>query len=177
MGDTHRGETGSLIDRPLRTSRSTRQPLESGSNEIDVKHSRTVTESDNSDTETKKPSGSLTVEPLELDVANRRKNEPITTGIQEDEGKPGSSEACADKTVSLPLHEQIKPVEPLDISYSATPQSLKLRDILMHRLDVAVHTGRIQVVSVHAPSLTTHPTVIIAQALIAFRLTYRGEDW
>ncbi len=48
---------------------------------------------------------------------------------------------------TLPQHERIQEVEPLDISYRCTPASLKLKDMLLSRLSMATLTRRIQVVS------------------------------
>lgn len=71
----------------------------------------------------------------------------------EDEGKQGPSGTSSDSNPSLPQHKQIQSVEPLDISYCATPATLRLKDVLMSRLDAAVLTGRIQVVSRFATCL------------------------
>ena len=48
---------------------------------------------------------------------------------------------------SLPQHERIQHVEPLDINYRSTPACLKLREILTSRLRLIAPSGRIQVVS------------------------------
>jgi hypothetical protein len=48
---------------------------------------------------------------------------------------------------TLPQHQQIREVAPLDISYRYTPASIKLKESLVSRLSLACPTGRIQVVS------------------------------
>ena len=49
--------------------------------------------------------------------------------------------------VSVPQHERIQHVEPLDINYRSTPSCVKLREALLSRLQLIAPTGRIQVVS------------------------------
>ena len=48
---------------------------------------------------------------------------------------------------TLPQHERIQKVEPLDINYRSTPAYLRLRESLLSRLRLVAPTGRIQVVS------------------------------
>ena len=48
---------------------------------------------------------------------------------------------------SLPQHERIQEVEPLDISYQYTEGSLKMKAFLLSRLTDAAPSGRLQVVS------------------------------
>jgi Ran GTPase-activating protein (RanGAP) involved in mRNA processing and transport len=47
---------------------------------------------------------------------------------------------------SLPQHERIQEVEPLDISYCCTPATLQLKGVLVSRLSDVTPSGRIQVV-------------------------------
>ena len=100
---------------------------------------RAVTESDASDTDTKLAQGSG-----EGGKLQKRKIEKIEGQGEEDQGPSGVNSVAGQ---SLPQHEQILPVDPMDISYCATPASLRLRAVLLSRLDAAVHTGKIQVVS------------------------------
>jgi hypothetical protein len=51
------------------------------------------------------------------------------------------------RSPTLPQHERIQHVEPLDINYRSTPACLKLREALISRLHLIAPTGRIQVVS------------------------------
>jgi hypothetical protein len=53
---------------------------------------------------------------------------------------------------SLPQHERIQEVEPLDISYQYTEGSLKMKEFLISRLTDAAPSGRLQVVSTRTGS-------------------------
>jgi hypothetical protein len=112
---------------------------------------RTVTESDASDTEIKWAQESTSMDGGSGASESRLQKRKIETievsGKEEEEGKEGSSGRSSEGAPSLPQHEQIRPVEPMDINYCATPASIRLKDLLISRLDAAVHTGRIQVVS------------------------------
>jgi len=112
---------------------------------------RAVTERETSDTEMKGPLGSPSTdqESGTTDESRTQKRKPgtLVPGQHKKEGKQGSSGTIYDSRPSLPQHEQIQPVQPLDISYCATPQTLSLREVLMARLDASTLTGRIQVVS------------------------------
>ena len=57
------------------------------------------------------------------------------------------SSASSVRDITLPQHETIERVEPLDISYRSTPACIELRAALMSRLRFVAPTGRIQVVS------------------------------
>lgn len=57
------------------------------------------------------------------------------------------SSLSLDPSPTLPQHERIQHVEPLDINYRSTPACLKLREALTSRLRFVAPTGRIQVVS------------------------------
>jgi hypothetical protein len=171
-------EIASVPDRPPDRNLSKCLPQDNDGKKNDVKHSRTVTESDNSDTEIKGPPTSSVVK---AEAKEGLRNWKVTTSIGsiqgEDEGKPGPSEGSVNNSVSLPLHEQINPMEPLDISYSNTPQSLRLTGVLMQRLGVAMNTGRIQVVSAAGPHAIPSPMGSFLIPFFAARLIYRGEGW
>ncbi len=101
-------------------------------------------------------------------------------GVEHDggEGKQGSSGANSENNSSLPQHKQIQSVEPLDISYCATPATLRLKDILMSRLDAAVLSGRIQVVSGNGACQsfrTCQGLTWVCFSLLCTRLISRGE--
>lgn len=67
--------------------------------------------------------------------------------VLEEEDKGDAGPSSSETKVTLPQHERIQEVEPLDISYVCTPASLKLKGLLVSRLMEAGPSGRIQVVS------------------------------
>jgi hypothetical protein len=79
-------------------------------------------------------------------------NRPLTrTGpsMPQDEEQQSSSSGpgWSESYKTLPQHERIQEVEPLDISYQYTEGSLKMKSFLLSRLTGAAPTGRLQVVS------------------------------
>lgn len=64
---------------------------------------------------------------------------------EKEESGEGPDSVDAEK-LTLPLHERIRHVEPLDISYTSTPASENLKDVLIARLQDIYEFGRIQVV-------------------------------
>lgn len=68
------------------------------------------------------------------------------TSMETEESGDGPDSVDVEK-LTLPLHERIRHVEPLDISYTSTPASENMRDILVSRLRDIYEFGRIQVVS------------------------------
>ena len=65
------------------------------------------------------------------------------------------------RSPTLPQHERIQHVEPLDINYRSTPACLKLREMLVSRLHLIAPTGRIQVVSSFIESVFAKQTVSV----------------
>lgn len=66
---------------------------------------------------------------------------------QEHSSEKSTSVTSSAQNSSLPQHEQIRQIQPLDITYCCTPASLRLKEVLVSRLSEAASTGRIQVVS------------------------------
>lgn len=58
-----------------------------------------------------------------------------------------SSGPSVTRELVVAQHERIEPAQPLDISYLSTPASIRLRQVLVSRLETVSHSGRIQVVS------------------------------
>lgn len=77
------------------------------------------------------------------------------TVVETEESGEGPDSVEIEK-LTLPLHERIRQVEPLDISYTSTPASENMREILVSRLRDIYEFGRIQVVSSisHSPLLS-----------------------
>lgn len=71
-------------------------------------------------------------------------NESDTVLVMENDHQ---SSVSSIRSPTLPQHERIQHVEPLDINYRSTPACLKLREVLISRLRLIEPTGRIQVVS------------------------------
>eukprot|EP00536_Pseudo-nitzschia_multiseries_P007644 jgi/Psemu1/196088/e_gw1.181.26.1 len=69
------------------------------------------------------------------------------------------------QTLTLPQHERIQHVEPLDINYRSTPASLKLRDVLISRLGLISPTGRIQVIDLSRRGLLENDAELISSTL------------
>lgn len=90
---------------------------------------------------------------------------PQSSEKDEDEGTQGRSGTSSDNNPSLPQHKQIQSVEPLDISYCATPATLRLKDVLVSRLDAAVLTGRIQVIDLSRRGLVYGDAELIRASL------------
>lgn len=164
MGITSRsavGEVGAVLDPEIALRRNQNPCARSNNTEnTGIKASKapravteSATESETSDTEMKGAHDSPLTD-RECGTTDRSRNhqkrkidsmgEP---GENEEEGKQGSSGTSFDDNPSLPQHERIHPVEPLDISYCATPQTIRLKEVLLGRLDASTLTGRIQVVS------------------------------
>ena len=76
-----------------------------------------------------------------------------TGPVMEDEQQ---SSASSLRSPTLPQHERIQHVEPLDINYRSTPACLKLREMLISRLSLIAPTGRIQVVSAFNAAIASH---------------------
>jgi hypothetical protein len=79
--------------------------------------------------------------PSKRKVGSLQRSGPVLEQEQASESGP----SC-ESNKSLPQHERIQEVEPLDISYSCTPASLKLKGVLVSRLSEVASSGRIQVV-------------------------------
>lgn len=115
-------------------------------------HARGVTESDSSDVDVNFKHNSLVVSATSNKFhgrAGKRRIDPTNIEAAEYErGEIGTLENEGGATeATRPLHEQIYSVEPMDICYRNTPQSRRLKGVLIQRLDAALVTGRIQVVS------------------------------
>lgn len=97
---------------------------------------------------------SVTEEETNGSRASKRKHGAIESAIEESEkpileiNESGDGPDSVDiEKLTLPLHERIRHVEPLDISYTSTPASENLRGQLVARLRDIYEFGRIQVVS------------------------------
>lgn len=185
MGINSRGagsDVETFLD-PERSRRRNQSTCSSNARNSAAKQSKTpraVTESDASDTEMKWTQES-TFTGRESGAGEgslqKRKVETIEGPGEEEEGKQGASGRSSEDSPSCPQHEQIRPVDPMDISYCATPASLRLKDVLLSRLDAAVHTGRIQVVStiVERESCRNCQVATILIVHVRLRLISRGE--
>eukprot|EP00537_Pseudo-nitzschia_pungens_P000623 CAMPEP_0172370716 /NCGR_PEP_ID=MMETSP1060-20121228/39217_1 /TAXON_ID=37318 /ORGANISM="Pseudo-nitzschia pungens, Strain cf. cingulata" /LENGTH=955 /DNA_ID=CAMNT_0013096073 /DNA_START=204 /DNA_END=3071 /DNA_ORIENTATION=+ len=69
------------------------------------------------------------------------------------------------QSLTLPQHERIQHVEPLDINYRSTPASLKLREVLISRLGLIAPTGRIQVIDLSRRGLLQSDAELISSTL------------
>lgn len=69
------------------------------------------------------------------------------------------------RSPTLPQHERIQHVEPLDINYRSTPACLKLREALISRLHLIAPTGRIQVIDLSRRGLEANDAELISSAL------------
>lgn len=97
---------------------------------------------------------------------------PVLEDEQNGDAGPSSSET----KVTLPQHERIQEVEPLDISYVCTPASLKLKGVLVSRLIGATTSGRIQVVSCIESKLSLRRALqAFSDCSYSFRLIYHEE--
>lgn len=124
----HKNAFRTVIDKDKlndESSKKEREPTKSGN--CDAMQERDVVFSNG---KSKKKTGSLV------------RSGPILEIEDQDSSGPSS-----EVKYSLPQHERIQAVEPLDISYLATPASIRLKELLMSRLEVAAPKGRIQVVS------------------------------
>jgi len=173
MGINSRGagsDVETFLD-PERSRRRNQSTCSSNARNSAAKQSKTpraVTESDASDTEMKWTQES-TFTGGESGAGEgrlqKRKVETIEGPGEEEEGKQGASGRSSEDSPSCPQHEQIRPVDPMDISYCATPASLRLKDVLLSRLDAAVHTGRIQVIDLSRRGLLASDSELIRAAL------------
>ena len=69
--------------------------------------------------------------------------------LQEEQSSSNcTSGPASEANKSVPQHEKLEEVEPLDISYFCTPGSLKVKAVLLARLADACTSGRLQVVCV-----------------------------
>jgi len=82
--------------------------------------------------------------------------------VTEDDQQCSASEI---QSLTLPQHERIQHVEPLDINYRSTPASLKLREMLISRLDLIAPTGRIQVIDLSRRGLLQNDAELISRTL------------
>lgn len=64
--------------------------------------------------------------------------------LQEEQSSSNCTSGPASE--SVPQHEQLEEVEPLDISYICTPATLKVKSLLLSRLTDALPSGLLQVV-------------------------------
>lgn len=155
MGINSRGavsDVGAVLDPD--TSLRRKQSVNNSSTSVkQMKAPRVMTENDSRDSQMKgsqeRPQ-SYRENVTSESIVHKRKLETLGLGKsdeEEEEGKQGSSGSSAERHPSLPQHKQIQAVEPMDISYCATPATLRLKDVLMTRLDAVILTGRIQVVS------------------------------
>mmetsp|Transcript_14323 Transcript_14323/g.33341 ORF Transcript_14323/g.33341 Transcript_14323/m.33341 type:complete len:947 (+) Transcript_14323:262-3102(+) len=69
------------------------------------------------------------------------------------------------RAITLPQHETIERVEPLDINYRSTPACLELRAALMSRLHLIAPTGRIQVIDLSRRGLEENDAELISTTL------------
>jgi hypothetical protein len=96
--------------------------------------------------------------------------------VLEDEQNGGAGPSSSETKVTLPQHERIQEVEPLDISYVCTPASLKLKGVLISRLIGATPSGRIQVVSCIESKLSLRRALqAFSDCSYSFRLIYHEE--
>ncbi|KAG7353807.1 leucine rich repeat LRR-containing protein [Nitzschia inconspicua] len=68
-------------------------------------------------------------------------------------------------TTTSPQHQQLRDINPVDISYRWTSASLKLRETLLSRLSISAPTGRIQVIDFSQRGLTESDAECISNAL------------
>lgn len=101
-------------------------------NDTDMQTDEATTDQSNSAKPSKRSLGSL------------QRSGPVLE--QDRESGVETSGPSSESNKSLPQHERIQAVEPLDISYCCTPASLKLKGMLITRLSEVVNSGRIQVV-------------------------------
>jgi hypothetical protein len=96
--------------------------------------------------------------------------------VLEDEHNGGAGPSSSETKVTLPQHERIQEVEPLDISYVCTPASLKLKGVLLSRLIGVAPSGRIQVVSCIESKLSLRRALQdFSDCSYSFRLIYHEE--
>mmetsp|Transcript_58886 Transcript_58886/g.65962 ORF Transcript_58886/g.65962 Transcript_58886/m.65962 type:complete len:1032 (-) Transcript_58886:344-3439(-) len=83
------------------------------------------------------------------------------------EGGNQQSSAVSDhyRSPTLPQHERIQHVEPLDISYRCTPACLRLREMLTSRLTMIAPIGRIQVIDLSRRGLGQEDAELICTTL------------
>jgi hypothetical protein len=81
---------------------------------------------------------------------------------------------------TMPQHEQLEDMQPLDISYQFTEMSLKVKKVLLTRLTDAVPTGVLQLVRASEGDLGVHVSLLFAFIFVfayahccLFRWTYQ----
>lgn len=85
------------------------------------------------------------------------------TGPVMEDGQQSSVSTIRSPT--LPQHERIQHVEPLDINYRSTPACLKLREVLVSRLRLIAPSGRIQVIDLSRRGLEENDAELISSTL------------
>ncbi|KAG7338430.1 leucine rich repeat LRR-containing protein [Nitzschia inconspicua] len=85
---------------------------------------------------------------------------------KEDQGASQEQlDASSIATTTSPQHQQLRDINPVDISYRWTSASLKLRQTLLSRLSISAPTGRIQVIDFSRRGLTESDAECISDAL------------
>jgi len=89
----------------------------------------------------------------------------IESKMDEEEEDGNDQQSLIKSKPTLPQHERIQEVDPLDISYRCTPACLRTKDMLLSRLSMVAPTGRIQLIDLSRRGLGKEDAELICTTL------------